>query len=125
MWSGTSDGDRLLTRLADAMPASLVEIGFREVTDLWAPWCVALAVGEVVSIAETVRTGPGGAEVGVDTAVGFRGRGLAAAATAGWAAHPDLGERTLFYGTGRANTSSRRVTDRLGLRFLGSTFAVS
>jgi hypothetical protein len=124
VWSATSEGDRVLAEFADVMPSGLLDTGFRTPADLWEPWCVALVGGQVASIAESVRTGPHGAEVGVDTAVGFRGHGLAAAATAGWSAHPELADRALFYSTGRDNTSSRRVTERLGLRFLGSTFAV-
>ena len=123
--SGTSEGDRLLTRVADLEQHLPREVGFREAGDpLGTVVSRALADGQVASIAETVRTGPSGAEVGVHTAIGFRSRGLGAAATAGWSAHPDLERRTLFYSTGRDNRSSRRVTARLGLRFIGSTFAV-
>ncbi len=125
VWSGTTDGDRLLAQFSEAVRGSLVEAGLREAGDLWAPWCVALIDGQVVSVAQTVRTGPRGAEVGVDTAIGFRGLGLGAAATAGWSAHRDLEQRMLFYGTGRSNLSSQRVADRLGLSFIGSTFAVT
>jgi hypothetical protein len=64
-------------------------------------------------------------EVGVDTADGFGGRGLAAEAVAGWSRHPELGGRTRFYSTARSNVSSQRVTQRLGLRLLGATFAVA
>lgn len=106
------------------MPASLVDAGFGQPSDLWEPWCVALIGEQIASIAQTVRRGPEGAEVGVDTAMDFRGRGLGAATTAGWSRHDDLKRLTLFYSTGRENRSSHRVTDRLGLRFVGSTFAV-
>ena len=122
--SGTSEGNKLLDRLDDAMPASLIDKGFRRSEDFWEPWCVALVSGKIASIAETVRTGSGGAEVGIDTALDFRGRGLGAAATAGWSRHPDLRQVNRFYSTGRENTSSRRLAERLALRFLGSTFAV-
>lgn len=125
VWSGSDEGDDLLRRFDQVMPADLVERGFRRPSNLWDPWCVALVGGSVASLAETVRTGRDGAEVGVDTDAGFRGRGLAAAATAGWSRHRRLADRTLFYSAGRENTSSRRVTERLGLRFLGSTFAVA
>lgn len=125
VWSGTRDGDRLLARFAEVVPASLREKGFGSPADLWAPWCVATVDGEVASIAETVRRGSAGAEVGVDTAIGLRGRGLGAAVTASWSQHPELQERVLFYSTSRENMSSRRVTERLHLRPLGSTFAVS
>jgi hypothetical protein len=125
VWSGTSEADRLLVRFAEAIPESLLEAGFREPIDLWEPWCVVLVGDRIASIAETVRRGPGGAEIGVKTDVGFRGRGLGAAATAGWSRHQDLYGLTLFYSTGRMNMSSGRVTDRLSLSFMGSTFAVS
>jgi hypothetical protein len=124
VWSGTREGHRLLARFDDVIPGSLVEMGFRQGSDLWEPWCVALIGEQIASIAETVRRGPGGAEVGVDTALGFRRRGLAAATTAGWSNHEDLRGLTLFYSTGRENRSSQRVTDRLGLRYVGSTFAI-
>jgi hypothetical protein len=122
--SGSREADRILDSLSDAMPASLVARGFREPTDLWEPWCTALLEGQIASIAQTVRSGPGGAEVGVDTALELRGRGLAAAAAATWSRHPGLVGRTLFYSTGRTNASSRRVVDRLGLRLIAHTFAV-
>ena len=125
VWSGTSEGHRLLGRFAQAMPSSLVDRGFRRGSDLWEPWCVALIGEQIASIAQTVRRGPGGAEVGVGTALELRGRGLGAATTAGWSHHDDLKGMTLFYSTGRENRSSQRVTDRLGLSFVGSTFAVS
>lgn len=125
VWSGTEEAERLVNAFPKGIARSLVESGFRTPGDLWEPWCVALVEGSVVSIAETVRRGRNGAEVGVDTASGYRGRGLGAAVTAGWSRHQDLEGITLFYSTGRANMSSRRVTDRLNLRLLGSTFAVT
>lgn len=125
VWSGTEEAERLVNRFPESMAKSLVETGFRTPGDLWQPWCVALVEGNVVSIAETVRRGRNGAEVGVDTALRYRGRGLGAAVTAGWSRHGALEGITLFYSTGRANMSSRRVTDRLNLRLLGSTFAVT
>jgi hypothetical protein len=124
VWSGSGEGEHLLRRFGQVVRAGLAEAGFHGPDDLWEPWCVALVDGEVASIAETVRRGEGGAEVGVDTDPVFRGRGLGAAATAGWSRHPHLAGQALFYSTSRENTSSRRVTERLGLRFLGSTFAL-
>jgi hypothetical protein len=122
--SGTREAGRLLRGLGGSMPASLIEIGFRTPEDLWEPWCIAMADGQIASIAETVRTGPAGAEVGVDTALAFRGQGFGAAVTAGWSQHPGISQVMRFYSTGRENASSGRLAERLGLRFLGSTFAV-
>jgi hypothetical protein len=124
VWSGTSEGNRLLQRLSDSMPVSFMEAGFRTQEDLWEPWCIAMADGEIASIAETARIGPGGSEVGVDTVLQLRGKGFGAAATAGWSRHPGIAHGWRFYSTGRENTSSRRLTERLGLRPLGSTFAI-
>lgn len=123
--SGTPEADRLLERLPDSMEPSLVDIGFRRPNDLWSPWVVAVDDGRIVSVAETVRRGPGGAEVGVDTAVAYRGRGLGAGATASWSQHDDLCGLTLFYGTSRKNASSRRLAERLNLNFLGSLLGIT
>lgn len=123
--SGTDQATALLGDFEAAMPATLRSRGFQSPTDLWEPWCAAVVDNRVASIAQTVRTGPGGAEVGVDTASELRGRGLAAAACAGWARHRELEGTTRFYSTGRRNTASRRVTERLGLTRVGSTFAIA
>lgn len=124
--SGTVEGARLeadLTR--DGMPPDLVEMGFRDVSDLWAPWCLALQDGRVASLAFAARLGEGGAELGLATPPAFRGRGLAAAATAGWSALPALADRTLFYSTATSNLASQRVVAKLGLRFIGPTWDIS
>jgi len=107
------------------LPEPFVALGFSTVARLWEPWCVALHDGEIVSMVETVRLGPRGAEAGVNTVPSSRGRGFAAAATAGWATCPSLAGRTLFYSTAATNRSSQRVTERLGLGFLGASFSVT
>jgi GNAT acetyltransferase len=122
--SGTSGAEDLLERFDTAISPDLVIRGFTDRSAVWDPWCAALVDGQIVAIAETVRSGPDGAEVGVDTASGFRGRGLGAAVTAAWSQHPGLEGRTLFYGTDIHNRSSIRVTERLGLRLVGSLFAL-
>lgn len=124
--SGTVEGARLeadLTR--DGMPPDLVEMGFRDVSDLWTPWCLALQDGRIASLAFAARLGEGGAELGLATLPAFRGRGLAAAATAGWSALPALADRTLFYSTAKSNLASQRVVAKLGLRFIGPTWDIS
>jgi len=123
--SGTPQGDRLLARFdAEGMPPALVALGFVDTREFWAPWCVALEGNEVASIAFAARLRPEAAEIGVATVPAFRGRGFAAAATAGWAAHPALRRHTLFYSTSREHRSSQRVVERLGLRFLGITLSI-
>lgn len=124
--SETPEGGRLLVRLKEqAMPQAIMAVGFKEISDLWAPWCMALHEDEIASIAFSARLGPAGAETGVTTVPAFRGHGYAAAATAGWASLPSLRRRALFYSTSRANVSSRRVAQRLGLHFLGASMAIT
>lgn len=124
--SGTDEADALLDRLVEqGMPEELEALGFVDVREFWAPWCVALCGDDIASIAFSARLAPAGAETGVATAPSFRGRGFAAAATAGWAVLPALRGRSLFYGTHRANRSSHRVAERLGRRFLGASMAIS
>lgn len=124
--SDTPESDRLLGRLVErGMPEALVALGFADVGEFWAPWCVALDGEEIASIAFAARLGPTAAETGVTTVPAFRGRGFAAAATAGWAALPALRERALFYSASRTNVSSQRVARRLGLRFVGASLGIT
>ncbi len=106
---------------AEGMPQGLAELGFQAVSDLWAPWCLAVIGDEPLSIAFAARLSDTGAELGLATARAFRGQGYAAAATAGWSRLPALGNRHLFYSTARSNISSQRVAARLGLRCLGAS----
>ena len=124
--SHTPEGDRLLGQLAEkGMPTDVAALGFVDVGELWAPWCVVLHEGGIASIAFAARLTGVSAETGVATVPAFRGRGYAAAATAGWASHPALRGKTLFYSTSQANVSSQRVAARLGLRFIGATLSIS
>ena len=107
---------------AQGIPAGLAEMGFADVTEFWDPWCVALQHGEeVASVAFAARLSETGAYLGLATSPGLRGRGYAAAATAGWTRLPALRSRALFYSTDQTNISSQRVVARLGLRFLGAS----
>ncbi|WP_245469861.1 GNAT family N-acetyltransferase [Mesorhizobium sp. M2C.T.Ca.TU.002.02.1.1] len=110
---------------AEEVPEGLFELGFREVSDFWAPWCAALVDGEVASIAFAARLADAGAELGLVTVKAFRGRGLAASATAGWSRLPELRSRTLFYSTDRGNFGSQRVALRLGLPLRGASLRIS
>jgi hypothetical protein len=120
--SDSAEGQAFRARLAaNGMPAGLAEMGFVDVSELWDPWCVALHDGEAASVAFAARLSAAGAGLGLATAPKLRGKGYAAAATAGWARMPALRSRALFYNTERTNISSRRVVARLGLRFLGAS----
>ncbi len=123
---GTPEGSALEARFAAAgMPASLADQGFRSVADLWPPWCAAIVEGEVASLAFSSRLTPSGAELGLITLPGYRGNGLAGAATAGWSALPALQGRTLFYSTARSNLASQRVAAKLRLPFICSTWEIA
>jgi GNAT acetyltransferase len=113
------------TLAAKGMPAGLAQMGFVDVGELWEPWCAALQDGDVVSVAFAARLSETGACLGLATAPAMRGRGYAAAATAGWARMPALQSRALFYSTALTNLSSQRVAERLGLRLLGASFEIS
>jgi hypothetical protein len=124
--SATPEGDRLVAHLMDrGMPESLSSLGFGDVGEFWEPWCVALSGDEIASVAFTVGLTDVSAEVGVTSMLAFRGRGFAAAATAGWSSHEALRGHTLFYSTSWSNVSSQRVTERLGLRMIGTRLTIA
>jgi hypothetical protein len=106
------------------LPQHFLSIKFTTVAALWRPWCMALADGEIASIVETVRRGPRGVECGVNTDPRFRRRGLAAAATAGWADLEGRPGRWLFYSADRTNIASQGVARRLGLQYVGAGVAL-
>lgn len=125
VWWGTPEGAAVEAKLArDGMGPELVEMGFRETADLWAPWCAAMADGQIASLAFSARLTRSGAELGLVTLPAYRGRGLAAAATAGWSALPALANRALFYSTAKSNLASQRVAAKLGLAFIGPTWEI-
>lgn len=118
--SDSERGRRLYDDLSiNGMPQGMVELGFRGISDLWAPWCAVMIDGEVTSIAFAARISEVGAELGLATAKAHRGRGLALAAVAGWSSLEPLQARYLFYSTDRSNTASRKVAARLNLPFIG------
>ncbi len=123
---GDSDeGRQMLARLAESgMPDYMQTAGFKGVGDFWEPWCVALDAGEIAAMAFAARLGVSGAELGVYTFPKYRGRGLAAAVTAAWSSMPALDQHALFYSTTKSNRSSQRVTDRLGLRLIGTSVRI-
>jgi hypothetical protein len=124
--SDSDEGQRLQTSLSNhGMPDQLVKLGFRDISDLWLPWCMARRDGRLVSVAFAARLSKAGACLGVVTVPAFRGNGYAAAVTAEWSRLPSLRSRALFYGTDQSNTSSQRVVARLGLRFLGASLRLT
>lgn len=123
--SGEPAGDALRERFAHAgMPQDLFALGFIDVHELWPPWCAVMMDGAIAALAFAARLGTHAAHVGLITVPAWRGRGLGAAATAAWSDHAELTGRQLFYGCSADNRSSQRVVERLGLRMIGTTFAV-
>lgn len=123
--SESEEGRRLKRSLSDSgMSDGMQALGFRSTADFWPPWCAAVVDGEIASLAFAARLSEVGAELGVATVKAYRGQGFAAAATCGWSQLPTLRSRKLFYSTDRTNVSSRRVVERLGLRFLGTSFRI-
>jgi hypothetical protein len=123
---GDSDeGRQMLARLAErGMPDYMQTAGFKGAGDFWEPWCVALDTGEIAAMAFAARLRVSGAELGVYTFPKYRGRGLAAAVTAAWSSMSSLNRHALFYSTSKSNRSSQRVTARLGLRLIGTSFRI-
>jgi RimJ/RimL family protein N-acetyltransferase len=82
--------------------------------------CVAVVEqGAAVSVCWSSRVGSQAAEAGVETLEGFRGRGYATSAAAGWgAAVRGLG-RLPLYSTSWENAASQGVARKLGLVLYG------
>ncbi|MFG3256526.1 GNAT family N-acetyltransferase [Streptomyces sp. NPDC048172] len=82
-------------------------------------WTMAVHGEEPVSICHTPASNAASAEAGIWTRADFRGRGLAPAAVAAWAALERPAREVLFYSTSAGNAASRSVARTLGLTPLG------
>ena len=92
----------------------------REALPAALPLCVALdSHGTVVAVCPSSRSTQTLAAAGVETDEAHRGRGLATAVVAGWAAAVRAEGREPFYGTTWTNLASRAVARRLGLVLFG------
>jgi hypothetical protein len=86
--------------------------------------CLATVVdGHAVSICFSARLSGEAAEAGVETIAAYRGRGLAPAAVAAWAAAVREEGREPLYCTSFDNVASRRVAETLGLVLYGVDLA--
>lgn len=83
------------------------------------PWAAATDGDQVLSICETARWSVHGAEAGVWTLPGARGRGLAGSVVGAWSAQCAGRVPRLYYSTSVDNLSSQRVAARLGLARIG------
>ena len=77
-----------------------------------------------VSVCFCARRSDVAAEAGVETAVEFRGRGLAPRATAAWASAIRAAGRIPLYSTSWSNEASLAVARKLGLVAYASTWSV-
>ena len=83
-----------------------------------------LADGYAVSVCFSARRSDEAAEAGVETAVDWRGRGLAARGTAAWALAVRESGRIPLYSTSWSNGASLAVARKLGLVGFGCVWSV-
>ena len=83
-----------------------------------------LADGYAVSVCFSARRSDEAAEAGVETAVDWRGRGLAARVTAAWALAVRESGRIPLYSTSWSNGASLAVARKLGLVRFGCVWSV-
>lgn len=81
--------------------------------------------GYAVSVCSCARRSDAAAEAGLETAVGFRGRGLGSRVAAGWAMAIRASGRTPLYSTSWCNGASLAVARKLGLAAYASVWHVS
>ncbi|MGV0594923.1 GNAT family N-acetyltransferase [Mycolicibacterium porcinum] len=118
-------GVRLITR-ADADTRRLriapdwgTQSDWEQILDNEFPWAAATDGNQVLSICETARWSAQGAEAGVWTLPGARGRGLAGAVVGAWSSQCAGRVPRLYYSTSVDNLSSQRVAEHLGLSRIG------
>lgn len=80
--------------------------------------------GSAISVCCCARKSPHAAEAGLETAPGFRGRGLAARVTAAWALAVRASGRTPLYSTFWDNAASLAVARKLGLVIYASAWSL-
>jgi hypothetical protein len=89
------------------------------------PYFGVVRDGQVVSVCYSARSGESAAEAGVETATPYRGRGIAAIATAAWAAAVQRSGRLALYSTSWENRASQAVAKKLGLAMYGEDWHVT
>lgn len=89
-----------------------------------APCMVVVEDGMAVSMCFSSRVSPRMAEAGVETLEGYRGRGYATRAVAGWARAVRERGRTPLYSTSWANAASQGVARKLGLSMYGVDYSL-
>lgn len=89
------------------------------------PFVAVLEGGRAVSVCRSVRVTADAHEAGVETLPGFRGRGYAADATAGWARLVLFAGAAPLYSTSWENRASQSVAKKLGLVQYAADFQVT
>src|SRR5262245_20736423 len=89
------------------------------------PFVAMIEDDRAVSICASVRISDAVHCAGVETQVGYRRRGFAVSAVAGWAAAVWARGATPFYSTSWANHAAQRVAARLGLSLVGVDFHIT
>lgn len=88
------------------------------------PWMAVVMDGVSVATCFSVRLSDRAAEVRVDTASSYRGRGYAPAMVAAWAMAVRDAGRIPFYGTSWDNAASQAVARKLGLEQFAVSLAI-
>jgi len=121
----SSDGSPVLVR---GNNADLLRNGFEEwLPDIRhrQPFVAMIEDDCAVSICASVRISEAVHCAGVETQVGYRQRGYAVRAVAGWAMAVRRRGATPFYSTSWENHASQRVAARLGLSLVGVDFHIT
>jgi hypothetical protein len=95
-----------------------------EIAEGRAPVVAWVEEGAPVSICFCARLSDHAAEAGLETAMAFRGRGLGARVTAGWALAIRASGRTPLYSTAWSNHASRAVARKLRLNAYASIWNI-
>jgi predicted GNAT family acetyltransferase len=96
-----------------------------EISEGRAPVVAVVEDGIPVSICFCARSSEAAAEAGLETAVGFRGRGYAARVTAAWAVAVRASGRTPLYSTSWLNLASLAVARKLALVMDATSWSLS
>lgn len=95
-----------------------------EDTENGALMVAALVDGRAVSVCATVKSSGTVHCAGVETALSYRGRGLAERVVTGWAKLVRANGAEPYYATTFDNIASQKVAARLGLTLIGSEFSI-
>ncbi|HEV2764560.1 MAG TPA: GNAT family N-acetyltransferase [Pyrinomonadaceae bacterium] len=117
-----------LTVAVTERDAGVLEGGFEKLIEElpgWQPFVALLDGGRAVSVCRSVRITADAHEAGVETLPGYRGRGFAADAVAGWALRVrSLGAAPL-YSTSWENAASQALAAKLLLVQYGADFHIT